>query len=492
MRVFLLPLAICAACGFAPEADFTGKRAGDGIAPWQDLGPLQVCFGDDYLGAPDTPPGGFCTSINAPDQPCARDTDCGSREACICGHCSVAYCSAASDCSSGRTCSFSEHRCDVTCSVTEECAAGEDCFNGTCRGRCREDLDCQAGEVCNSQNFCAVAACSDNGNCLDGERCRVQRVPRLALEPVAVPIEGAFKVALYLELADEFQIDHRRIYRATSVDGRIFRVDPAAPILDDGLDTRAPSVVKAADGWYLYYEWNQGLELRVARSLDGIAFGAPTTVLRGGTGGAALHAPAAVLMPDGTVAVYYQIGPGTAIGLATGPLGAPLTAQPPALLPRDVIVPATTPGAPFWTDVTAIKSPHAAITDGADGPSLRLWFSAFGHESADSFQFGQVVPIPPNHSIGYARASLDAPGTLTAWPYGPVLDRVVAFLDHRQELAPSVVQLVRDGAPDAAYLMYYVDAERDPALMGAPTAGDAMIVGHIGVLGNGDFEAATR
>ncbi len=187
-----------------------------------------------------------------------------------------------------------------------------------------------------------------------------------------------------------------------------------------------------------------------------------------------------------------RIGPGTAIGLATGPLGAPLTAQPPALLPRDVIVPATTPGAPFWTDVTAIKSPHAAITDGADGPSLRLWFSAFGHESADSFQFGQVVPIPPNHSIGYARASLDAPGTLTAWPYGPVLDRVVAFLDHRQELAPSVVQLVRDGAPDAAYLMYYVDAERDPALMGAPTAGDAMIVGHIGVLGNGDFEAATR
>ena len=46
----------------------------------------------------------------------------------------------------------------------------------------------------------------------------------------------------------------------------------------------------------------------------------------------------------------------------------------------------------------------------ADGPSLRLWYAAFGKESGDSVQFGEITPIPPNYSIGYAAAPLTAPG----------------------------------------------------------------------------------
>ena len=53
----LLLVALVAGCGFLPEDNFTGKRAGDGIAPWTDLGPVQVCFGNQYLSPPDGEPG---------------------------------------------------------------------------------------------------------------------------------------------------------------------------------------------------------------------------------------------------------------------------------------------------------------------------------------------------------------------------------------------------------------------------------------------------
>jgi hypothetical protein len=498
MRASISLLVITvAACGLAPSPDFTGTRVGDGIAPWKDLGPVELCFGDRFLGAPDTPPGGYCEAITEPQTPCNVDGDCKSRESCVCGRCTVAYCSAASDCGDGRICSFSEHRCDQHCSITDECAAGEDCFNGTCRGRCHTSAECQGGEVCNSLNFCVVAACSDDNACLNGENCKIQRTPRQALEPDAIAVDAVAddptspRVVLYVELADEFQLVHRHIYRATSPDGRLFTVSPPTSILDDGLDNRAPSVVHTDAGWFLYYEYDAGAELRVARAADGIHFGAPTTALVGGTGGAALHAPSAVVLPDGTVAVYYQIGDGAAIGLATGPVGGKLTSRGPVLMPNSVVVPVSTAGAPFWTDVAAITSPHAAITDGADGPSLRLWFSAFGHESADSFQFGKIVPIPPNYSIGYAQASVTAPSSFTAWHYGPVFDRVDAFLDHRDDLTPAVVQLRSGGAPDRAFLLYYVDADRVTGAMGPPTPTETLEIGHLQVLGNGAYAATT-
>jgi hypothetical protein len=191
-----------------------------------------------------------------------------------------------------------------------------------------------------------------------------------------------------------------------------------------------------------------------------------------------------VLLPDDTVAVYFQIGDGTALGLATGAPGGMLTMRGPVLQPSAVTVAPTGPTSPFWADVVAVKSPHAAVTSGPDGPSLRLWFSAFGRESADSEQFGMTVPIPPNYSIGYARASVDDPLTLVPWPYGPVVDRVDAFLDHKEELGPGVVQLVDGDGAMPGYLLYYTEATADDMAMG-PTG--PFTIGRLGVLGNGTF-----
>ncbi len=474
-------------CGFLPEDDFTGARVGDGVAPWTDLGPAPVCLGNQFLGPPTSLPGGFCYDRNQVEDPCLRDDDCESRETCVCNRCTIAYCTAASDCAGGRSCSFSENRCDTKCANVTDCAPGEECFNGACRGRCDTDDECQRGEVCSSRNYCVTVDCADDAGCQAGERCHVQRVPRLVLEPFAVAQRESPRIVLYVELGDAAQ-PQRAIWRAISDDGIRFEFEPAQPALEDGGAAHAPSIVRTATAWFLYYESGDGAAIKVSSSTDGFRFTPGTVVLAGGSGPSALHAPSAVLLPDGTVAVYFQIGDGAAIGLASGSPGGMLTMRGPVLQPSQVTVPASGARAPFWTDVVAVKSPHAAVTEGAGGPSLRLWFSAFGRESADSEQFGMTVPLPPNYSVGYALASVDDPRALTPWPYGPVVDRVDAFLDHKEELAPGVVQLVDDDGAMPAYLLYYVEASADDMAMG-PTGPFTM--GRLGVLGNGAHSSLT-
>src|SRR5690349_1444746 len=118
---WILIATLISACGFLPEDDFTGARAGDGIAPWQDLGPVQVCLGNQYLGPPDSTPGGLCFDQNVQEASCTDDGDCRSRESCVCGRCTVAYCASASDCSADRVCTFAEHRCDLSCATGADC-----------------------------------------------------------------------------------------------------------------------------------------------------------------------------------------------------------------------------------------------------------------------------------------------------------------------------------------------------------------------------------
>jgi hypothetical protein len=278
------------------------------------------------------------------------------------------------------------------------------------------------------------------------------------------------------------QPTRRAIWRALSTDGRRFRLDPARPVLEDAGAAHAPSAVVTADGVALYYEAGDGAAIKVARAADGVSFGAPVVALTGGAGPAAVRAPAAVVLPDGSAAVYYQQGDGTAIALATGAIGGALTTRGPVLMPADVTVAPGAPRAPFWADVVRVRSPHAAVTRGPAGASLRLWFAGFGRESADSQQFGEDVPVPANHSIGYAAGDVDDPSALVPWSYGPVVDRVDAFLDHREELGPAVVQLVDAVGPEPAYLLYYVEATPAAMAMGAAGPFD---LGRLGVLANG-------
>jgi hypothetical protein len=480
-------MLLLAGCGFLPEDDFTGLRAGDGIAPWTELGPAQICLGNEFLGPPASAPGGLCFGATVQEAPCQRDDDCRSREACVCGRCTVPYCASASDCAADRVCTFAENRCDTACFTEDDCAGGEECFNGVCRGRCLDDGDCQTGEVCNSRFFCITADCSDDGGCLAGERCRIQRTPRQVVEPSAVldPDEpGGRTIVLYLEIAEELQRDETAIWRAVSRDGVHFQLTPAQPVVRDGVTARAPSVIRHAGGWAMYYEVDLGAAIRVTTSTDGVSWGPPATAITGGTGPAAARAPSAVALPDGSVAVYYQIGDGAAVALATGAIGGALTTRGPVLAPRDITVTDRGDGSPFWEDVVRVVSPYVAITDNPDGPALRLWYAAHGRESGDSVRLGEVEPIPPTFSIGYAAGAIGDPAALQAWPYGPVVDRVSAFLTHHEELSPAVLQL----ADRTGYLMYYVEADLAPEATGPDGPFE---IRRLGVLGNGSYSATT-
>lgn len=479
-------LAVLTGCGFAPEDDFTGTRVGDGIAPWTDLGAVQLCLGTVFLGPPADPPGGMCTANTLVQAPCLADGDCRSRESCVCGRCIVQYCRTNSDCGNGRVCSFSENRCDVPCARDTDCGDDSECFNSTCRGRCETDLDCQAGEVCNSLNRCITADCSETNDCLAGELCQLQRVPRVAREPTILAGQSTAepRFTMWLELSEELAQDRRAIWRAVSDDGVHYRINPAMPVVTDADAAHAPSVIREPAGFGLYYEQGDGAQLKYAQSADGINFSPGVQVLAGvaGTGGA-VRTPSAVLLPGGEVLVYYQVGDGSAVGLARGLLGGPLTSMGPVLTPAQVNDPPDSSAAPqFWIDISNLRSPYALATEAAGGEiSLRLWFSAFGTESGDSYQFGEVIPIEPTYSLGYASASISAPEQFDVWPFNPIFDRVEAFLDHRSELTPAVVR-VRDpdGALRDGYLLYYLDAA-------ATNTVDPPVLNRIGVAGNGSY-----
>jgi hypothetical protein len=455
MRIALLALAVVCGCGLGPAPDQITPTSGTGIAPWTELGAAQVCLGDQTLGPPASAVGGFCANADASGAACSDDSACDSRQVCVCGRCTIAYCATASDCAAPRVCNFIEHRCDLPCGASSECAAGEQCISGSCRGRCVRNEDCQHGEVCDSMNVCIADDCAGDGDCLTGERCEIQRVPRQVLEPGPVAGFGA-PVVLYLDLALPASPDLRAIYRAISDDGVHFRLDPATPVLSDA---RAPSPVVDGGRLYLYFEQGDGLALRVATSGDGIAFEPAVTLLSSAT---KLRAPTAV-HAGGQVTLYYQQADGTGIGLATGAPGAALTDRGIVLAPADVEVGVVDPGTPFWVAITRVQSPHAVLA----GDAIHLFFSAFGQESADAAKYGMAEAIPPNFSVGYAGAKSTAPDVLAVWPYGPVFDNVDAFLEHREELGPAVIDAGADH-----FLMYYIDAT-------------PMQLGRLGVLGSG-------
>jgi hypothetical protein len=451
MRTLVLLTLLVAACGYTGQDAFTGARHPDGVSAWQDLGALELCLANERIGPAGSAAGGFCVDVNTPnEQICADDSRCASRERCVCGRCTVAFCSSNSECPAGSACNFGEKRCAAECNSNAECkGAGEVCAGGFCKGQCGSDADCQTAEVCSSQGRCIVAACAGTSDCLAGEICKVQRQPRATAQPSVLAGDAAHghasgrgRFVMWFEMAS-LAGTTRAIFRAVSEDGSNFQLDPADPVLEDAGDARAPSVAATPEGGLvMYYETAAGI--RRAASNDGVSFDAAETVVAGD-----FHAPAAAFDADGAPLVYLQRGDRAGLALWRGS-GAPVDVfgSGDATLPE------------LWKDVTRVGSP-AVLVDTDDGglglPAVRVWFDAFGAESGDSIQFGQVVPLPPNDSIGYCSAPLDDPAELVSYPYNPVFDRVVAFLDHRAEVAPAVV---RD--PDGeVYFLYYGASSAD-------------------------------
>jgi hypothetical protein len=385
----------------------------------------------------------------------------------------VQYCTANSECTHGRVCTFGSidgNRCDTPCAADHDCQAGETCLAPRCALRCGRDEDCQSGEICGTigtTRRCVVRACNDDTDCGSGDVCRIQREPRLATEPTVLARAHSDEPAftMWIELSEPSVPSDRAIYRAVSTDGVQARVDPAAPVLLANDQAHAPSAVRVGDAIFLYYEHGDGEELRAAESADGTTFGPAAAVLTASAAGTtALRTPGVVLLPDGDVAVYYENGDRQGIGLACGAPGATLRPEG-VVLSMDQVTdpPASQDSAAFWLDITALGSPHAALATGTDGvPFVRLWFTAFGQESGASLELGEVASIDPNYSIGYAAAPAETPAALTVWPYNPIFDRITAFVDHRSELAPAVVQATStDGDARESYFLYYVGANAD-------------------------------
>ncbi len=434
-RATIVVVLLCAACGFAPQDSFTGRRIGDGISPWKDLGAIELCLGNDRIGPAGSEVGGLCVAGDAPpDTTCLADADCRSREMCVCGRCTLKYCSVASECGDTRVCAFSEKRCLPTCIVDADCVgAGEFCAGGVCKARCTATAECQTGEICNSSGRCTIAPCSVATDCRAGEACREQRMPRATTEPS--PLADGTRIVLYLEMADPTGAA-RQIWRASSADGRLFAFDPPQPVIAAG---GAPSLVRMGAGYRVYFETPEGISS--ADSSDGRSFGDASLVIPGD-----YHAPGAAVLPSGGVYVYVAEGDRGGLALWDGG-GAPR----PVLTPADVTDPV------MWRNVDRVGSPFALVATSPLGqPAVHVWFDAFGQESADSIQFGTPTPIPPNDSVGFASTLMAQPDRLIRYAENPVFDRVQALLDHRAERAPAVLQI-----GDEAYLLYYVGASAD-------------------------------
>lgn len=433
MRAFMVVFLFATTCGFAEPEIFTGRRVGDGISSWEDLGALPLCLANERIGPEGSPVGGFCVDRNTPNEAvCNADDDCGARERCVCGRCTVQYCTTNGECGRGWSCSFTDHRCVRPCGDDADCEGAAFCRNGGCTGRCGSDDDCAAGEICGGMGRCVVADCADDSGCLSSEICKVQRVPRATAEPTVLASEDGTEIVMWLELANATGSE-RAIWRAVSADGLAFLLDPASPVLEDGGDARAPSVLRIDNGYRLYYETATGIS--VADSPDGVSFGTPTQVIPGD-----YHAPAAAATGS-DVLVYVEVGDRDAIALWRGS-GAPAV----VFRPEDAIDPV------LWRAVERVGSPYVLVEESSLGPAtVRLWFDAFGTESGASIQFGEIVAIPPNDSLGYAAAPASDPGAFVSYPWNPILDRVVAFLDHRAERSPAVVRL----PGTESWLLYY-------------------------------------
>jgi hypothetical protein len=463
MRALLVTLALSAsACGFGPNDSFTGQRQATGIAPWADLGGANVCAQPALFGPADSEPVGFCVPDSAPQpRACAVDSECAARERCVCGRCSVQYCDSAAGCGKDLTCDFKNKRCARKCTKTARCPFGQTCRGGYCTAKCETDAQCAQGELC-SQTIkrCVVSSCTENAQCLVGmEHCSIQRVPGDLREPTLLPPRAnGPQAVMFFELR---RADRTVIHRAESLDGVGWTINPAEPVLEPGLErlggeTRvgAPSVVTLPSGGFVMFfdAGPTGDHIGRATSPDGVRFTrdeAPALSATSPWEAGKVHAPGATITSRGLY-LFYEGGDGIGVGVARSTDdGKSFTRAGDGLVlasDREAGGAHRVSDAVVWRAVTELRSPFAlAQRDAVGDEVLGVWFSAFGVESSSFDELGNRKPPVANHSIGYAAwnvstATGDEP-RMEAYPFNPVFDRVLSFLQHLQELSPAIVRL---------------------------------------------------
>lgn len=450
----LAVLALWASCGFGPNDNFTGARQATGIAPWADLGGANLCEKPALLGPADSTPVGFCVPDGTEPRACTQDPDCRPRERCVCGRCTVQYCDSAAGCGKDLSCDFTNKRCARKCSKAARCPKGQTCRRGYCTSKCESSADCSAGELCSPTiKRCVVSACTGDERCLRGEEhCAIQRVPADVREPTLLAgLTPALEAVMFVERRSATGAG---IHRAVSRDGLSWTLDPAAPVLAAAPGEPplgAPSVVETGAELVMFFAIG-GAQIGRATSPDGVRWTRDAQPVLGAEQpweAGAVHAPGAALTSRGLF-LFYEGGEGAGIGLARSDDQGRTFRR---VSPEPVLTPARIVDPVLWRFVTKVRSPFARVDRDVLGDEvLGLWFSAEGAESSSTEELGVVKPPVANFSIGYAawNVSLGEGPALEAYPYNPVFDRVLTFLQHLHEGAPAVTRLA-----SGSYVMLY-------------------------------------
>jgi hypothetical protein len=433
--ILLLP-----ACGLLPNERGVPAPPAEGFGPFRDRGPVEICEGSVRLVPPEegrADGAGLCVPGDAgPATGCGADAECGPRETCVCGRCTVPRCRTGTDCPAGASCDLATGLCAVTCFADSDCPGGV-CEPDGCRTRCGSDADCARGETCRaSTGLCLAQRCDAGLACAAGRTCdRVERLADLR-EPEATVREG--RVELLLE---ERSGAGSAILRAVSDDGIRFRLDPTDPVLRDA---GAPAIATADDVHVLYFERADG---GIGRATgDGASFEADAEPVVA----APARSPGAASLGGGVVlAVSDGAGAVLLLRSADGRAFEPASATVDAGLFEDeqTFRLAADLGSP---ELVAERSPLGE-------ERVVLYADALGVETSDLVLGEEPRAAPRTRSVVAAAATPDL--AFEPYPFGPVFARVVNVTDYRREGAPSVV---RRGSE--VWLYYVGDETEGPSV----------------------------
>ncbi len=447
-----LLLFLTLSCTLGDQDDYSGLWLQTGITPYEEQGPLEICMANHRIAPPGSRLGGFCRKRDS-ERPvrCTSHKECRGRETCVCGECTVKYCTRTDECEEGSVCDFNAKRCVISCSSDCDCpGTNPRCDLGMCQQMCIVDSECQTGELCAlSIARCVTAPCSIDSDCYPDEECAIQMEPRLVQEPSLVKDEG-WTYSLFVEM-DQGSLDRRVIFRAQSYDGETWSMVPPAPVLesDAGDDWRvgAPSVVYQANKYIMFFVVGEGRAIGRATSTNGrdwIRDANPVVVPQGDEG--AVDAPSAVVTPDGaSILLYFEVGRGREIKRLQSLDRVGFQWPDPATSPESrvrVVQPQDLDDGILWRGVSRVHSPHVTLERDRDGEWIyKMLVSAHGYESAEASSFGTTDQVRANLSIGYL-ASRDGVH-FSPFPFNPVFDRIVpnSFVNHASELSPATLDL---------------------------------------------------
>ncbi|MBU1221533.1 hypothetical protein KKF34_07870 [Myxococcota bacterium] len=462
----IISIAVISGCTMMDQDQYSGIYIESGVTPWEEKGPVQMCIGYHRIAPPGTDLGGFCQKRDNPNpETCTDDSQCDGRMACVCGVCTVKYCTRSDECPDNMQCDFNSKRCVISCESDCDCpGANPRCDLGMCQQMCIVDGECQLGELCSlSMARCITVPCSQDGDCYDDEECVIQMEPRIVKEPHMV-IGNDGHIWMFVEM-DQGSYERRVIFRARSTNGVNWEMFPAAPVIESGAadnyHTGSPTVVFNNGKYIMYYVVNDGEYIGRAESTDGRNWVRdPAPVLYPIDGVATINNPSAVVEPySGLIRVYFESGDGRAIKAQQSiDADGKLFDDPDVNFNsrKTVVEPADLDDGILWRGLSRVRSPFLIVDYDDDGePVFRLWVAAKGYESSEASSFGTTDQVRANYSVGYM-VSRDG-YQFVPYPFNPVYDTIApnSFVNHLSELSPAVLDI------GSTYLMFYAMSDAD-------------------------------